>query len=202
MRFAHHFARLPWAAGILVDPVLKVRISTGRWEPEGGQGGSTRLEMHYDPELRADRLTMPPPAKLVENLKIFGSDPPSEVVFESASSRKIAELIFDIDNLDGEVALNLSPPASNPSFDSMASLIAGSDAGRLSEDPYAALLYMLEATPMLPIWERDYGKEWGARSVSVYVLMALAAELLGDAELFGLPHQRDLVRIARREIDV
>jgi len=202
VRFAHHFAPLPWAAGSLVDPDLKVRISTGRWEPDGGQGGSIWLEMHYDPELRADRLTMPPPAKLVENLKIFGNDPPSEVVFESAFSRKIAELIFDIDNVDGEVALIHSAPASNLSFGPMASLIVRSDAARLSEHPYGALLYMLEAAPMLPIWEREYGKEWGARSVSVYVLKALAAELVGDAELSGLPRKHDLVRIAWREIDV
>jgi hypothetical protein len=185
---------------MLLDPDLKVRISTGRWEPEGGRGGSIYVEMHYDPELRPDRLTMPTPATLVESMEMFGNPAPSEVVFKSPVSRKVAELIFDVESIDDEIALLHPGPAMRPSFGSLATLIARADAGPLSEHPYAALLYMVEAVPMLPIWERDYGKDWGAKWVSVYIHKTLAAELAREAELSNLTERGDLVRIARRKI--
>jgi hypothetical protein len=186
---------------MLLDPDLKVRISTGRWEPEGGRGGSIYVEMHYDPELRPDRLTMPTPATLVESMEMFGNPAPSEVAFKSPVSRKVAELIFDVESIDDEIALLHPGPAMRPSFGSLATLIARADAGPLSEHPYAALLYMVEAVPMLPIWERDYGKDWGAKWVSVYIHKTLAAELAREAELPNLTERDDLVRIARREIE-
>jgi hypothetical protein len=108
--------------------------------------------------------------------------------------------MFNIDSIDDEIALLHPGPAIRGSFTSLASLIARADAGILSEHPWAALLYMVEAAPVLPAWERDYGKDWGASWVSVYLDKDLAAELLPGADLSHSKEKPGLVQIARRQI--
>ena len=54
--------------GSLIDPVLKLRLTTGRFELDDS---TIKIELNYDSELQADRLTMPIPPERLKRLKIL-----------------------------------------------------------------------------------------------------------------------------------
>ncbi|MFV0294635.1 MAG: hypothetical protein ACK5JT_00755 [Hyphomicrobiaceae bacterium] len=200
MKFDNNFVPVPAGRSNIIDADLQIRMATGRWNPESSaKGGSVDIVLFHDPEILPDRLTMSPPEKVVRNRELLGAPPISQVVFQSDHCSEIAKLTIDIDRQDGEVAL-IHRGGRDPSFKYIARLIELAQKGRVSEHPWKTIRYILEALPLMPLWEDEYAKQWGAKRIGVYISRPLAEEL---SKLAGVPApigESDLVQIASREI--
>lgn len=184
----------------MLDPVLKLRLSLGRWNPESAaRGGTTDIILYYDPEIRPDRLTMPVSAKHKILLDMLGANIQVEV-FRSPQSKQIVKIIADINEGDDEVAL-VHGGGSDPTFRYKARLIEMAVHNELGEKPWQTLLYMLKSIPLIPHWQTEYALPWGVKRVSFYVKRPLALELARYTD-FQLPDSDDeLVRISSMDFE-
>jgi hypothetical protein len=185
----------------LIDPVLKLRLSIGRWEPESrGRGGSISIHLYQDPEIEAGRLTMPMPEPRRRMFEMAGNKgDPGEVVFVSENSRQIATIILDIDEWDGEIAL-IDYGSSQPTYKKLISLIKKAECGMVSELPWQTLLYMLKSIPEMPYWKSEYANRWNSRRISLYVNRPCALELANFAGLEIPSGEPEFVLVGSREI--
>lgn len=200
MIFANNFVPVPvGSGGTLIDAVLKLRLSQGRWTPESAaQGGTIDIDLNHDPAIKPERLTMPPSQQDLKYQAMLKGPPLTEVIFRSPESQQIAKLIIDIEKWDEEVAL-IYEGGRDPSIAVDARLIQKAQCGIVSEYPWATLRYMIESIPLMPVWQSNYAASWGARRISIYVPRAVALELVQHAE-FEMPDNNALVRIAMRDI--
>lgn len=81
--------------GWLVDPVLKIRLNTSGHKESGPYDG--KLNLVYDPEIRADRLTRPQTAErrawlLSQPILAHRADEP--VLYSSENAISITSLAF------------------------------------------------------------------------------------------------------------
>jgi hypothetical protein len=184
---------------VLVDPVLKLRLEQGRWNPESsGEGGSVDLALSYDPELRPDRLIMPIPEKRRKLLEILGPVQKDWTVFESEASRQIAKIIVAIHDKGDEVRLEFI--SSVHSLEVTAELLAREGGHQLAADPYQLLLYMFRSAIFMEDWDESYAVPWGARSISFCTSPEVAEKLAAEtgAEFERTPD--DMALIASRAV--
>lgn len=164
---------------VLVDPALKLRLEQGRWNPESSaRGGSIDMHLSLDPEIRADRLTMPIPEVRRKLLEMLGPVARDWTVFESNASRRIAEILVDIHDRDDELRLEFRNDAS--SLDGIALLLALQTAGHLSADPNEVLLYMFRSVILMEDWDERYAIPWGKRSISFCTSPDVAEKLAAE----------------------
>lgn len=185
----------------LIDPVLKLRLSTGRWEPESrGRGGSISIHLYHDPEIEAGRLTMPMPEPRRRIFEMAGNKgDPGEVVFESDNSRQIATIILDIDEWDGEITL-IDYGSSEPTYKTLIFLIRKAECDVVSAMPWETLVYMLRSIPKMSYWTSEYARKWNSRRISLYVNRPCALELANFAGLEIPSSKPELVLIGSQEI--
>ena len=184
---------------VIVDPVLKLRLEQGRWNPESSaRGGSIDVHLSLDNEIRADRLTMPIPEVRRKLLEILGPVASDWTVFESNASRRIAEILVDIHNRDDELRLELKNHAS--SLDGMALLLSRQTAGHLSADPYEVLLYMFRSVILIEDWDESYAIPWGKRAISFCTSPDVAEKLAAETGATFERTRDGLAMIAARAV--
>jgi hypothetical protein len=170
------------ADGALIDPVLKLRLSFGRWEP--GYGGAITatqvLKLHYDPEIQADRMTMPLPEDRRKRLLLLGPIIKDWQVFESDQSRKILELILNIMRGDQEVKLLIS--AGEHGFKLKNSLLQQKVPEEIQRNSYNIIKYVLESSLIFPLWDKEEGNGGRRTSISLYIERPLADELAANTD--------------------
>lgn len=200
MIFDNNFVPAPVGnGGTLIDAVLKLRLSQGRWTPDSAaQGGTIDIDLNHDPAIKPERLTMPPSQQDLKYQAMLKGPPLTEVIFRSPESQQIAKLIIDIEKWDEEVALTYNG-GRGPTLKAKADLIKMAQCDVVSKHPWATLLYMIESIPLMPVWQTDYAASWGARRIGIYVPRAVALELVEHAES-EMPDDDALVRIAMRDI--
>lgn len=201
MEFENNFFVAPLNNGTtMLDPVLKLRLRTGRWSPESaGKGGDIDVDLLHDPEIEAGRLTMPASEKLKEISEMLGNTPPTEEVFQSNQSRNIAKIVVIIDQRGDDIAL-ICDGGQRPTFINKVGLIRTAKRGMVSKQPWQTLLYFLRSILMLPYWEFEFAKTWDSKRISIYVSRPLALELAEHTGFQMLPDDGELVGIASREI--
>lgn len=200
MVFNDSFSTVPGNGSNIIDTSAKLRLATGRWNPESSaKGGAIDIVLFHDPKIEPTHLTMPPPDKVVRNRELLGAPPLKEVVFQSDQCREIAKITVDIDQFKDEVAL-IYNGGREPTFRYTARLIEMARAGVVSEHPWETVGYILKSMPKIPLWHENYAAQWGATHISVYVERMLADEL---ARIVGFPTPNgdgDLVKIASRKV--
>jgi len=200
MAFGDNFVQVPAGRSTLIDPTLKIRLATGRWNPESSAlGGSVDVALFHDPEIVPGRLTMPPSDKIKRNREMLGAPPLAEVVFQSDRCKEIAKTSVDVEQIDDEVAL-ICRAGSEPTFKYTAKLIEMANIDAISEHPWQIIRYMLESIPSMPLWVDEFAAKWGSKRISLYVDRRLAEELSTFANFHIGPDEGDLVRISTLDI--
>lgn len=207
MQFEDNFVPVPvgtWAT--IMDPVLKLRLKTGRWNPESAaRGGTIEIKLNHDPEILPGRLTMPPSENRQKRRLALGNPALTEVAFESDKSVEICTMGVDIHDRNQEIALTMGEGdravwQDDPTFRYNARLIEMADRDVVSAQPWPTLLYMLKSIPLIPFFEHEYAAGWSSKRVSLYVSRPLARELAQFAGFQMSEGDDELVRISSREI--
>lgn len=181
----------------LIDSVLKLHLTQGRWTPESAaKGGTQTIKLNFDPEIQADRLTMPIPAERLKRQAILGPITQDWQVFESEKSCAVVEIIIDITEHDDEVRLVFGR---GQTLDHTASLFA-KYGGPVEANPYFYILYMIQSLVLMEDWKEAFAVPWGKAKVTIYVDRAIAEALAAHTD-FDFDRSVDcLVCMATREV--
>ena len=190
---------VPVLPTVLIDPVLKLRLEQGRWNPESSaRGGAQDIHLSYDPEIRAGRLTMPIPPKRRELLEMLGPLKRDWTVFESENSKRIANIIVDIQDRPGEVRLEFK--STRADIHTMSELISRQEIKDISNRPYEILLYMFQSVIVMPDWAEKFCTPWRKSSISFCASSDIADELSTRTGARFEPCGTGLAKIADRQV--
>ena len=205
MRFDDNFVCVPGIPATIIDPTLKLRLTTGRWNPESAsKGGTIEIHLFHDPEIEPDCLTMPPSVEFDRLYAMLGNPPLKEVAFASAHSMNILDTSIDIGKQGEEITLICGAGVGegddiDMSFRYAVRLIEMSDRDVVSEYPWATLLYALTSIPKLPLWESEYAARWKSKCVNLYAPHKLALELEQNAGFSMPPGGGKFIKISGRQ---
>lgn len=131
--------------------------------------------LNFDPEIQADRLTMPIPPERLKRQAIPGPITQDRQVFESEEARPVLEIIIDITEHNDEVRLKFM--REDPDLRSDALLFAKCGGPTDGPNPYFYILHMLKSLVFIDNWKKEFSVPWGKNKVMAYTDRAIAEEL-------------------------
>ena len=198
MVFKDNFMASPHGIGaVMYDAVLKLRLTTGRWNPESvGSGGDIVVQLHHDPDIEAGKFTMPLSPEQQAFKKKWGGGS-TETSFVSEQSASFAEVLAAVHKDGNDISLHCAEGSDN-SFKIKKTLLERTERSPLSDHPWGTLLYFLRSIPKLPSWKKEFVQGEGG-STSLFVPESIALELVEHTDFVMPEGDASWVLISRQE---
>lgn len=189
---------LPVGPGVLIDSMLKIRMSMGRWDPESAaSGGAIEIDLEYDPEIRTDRLTMPIPPEQLQALAILGPVTEREKAFRSASTLRLGSLNFEIESTVDELVLKAIDYPN--SYQNLAHIIRRELNAETEAASSEILAHIVAAVPSFDAWDYNFARPWGKPVISLNYPAGLLA-VIPEIGQFPVRGEDGMIQVSRREV--